>query len=160
MVRPEAVQERYKHLHNSYIENGGPVPIVTGADMLLAYEGVVGAGQIKNVNLFPIAGGKEALKSFPRAYIIGTSKEACRDDSTVLEAALTDAGVSVRRDNLPALPHYFWIFPVQLAGSRFREALVEGMKWINAFGQLRLSPTAEKKTMQRDGLCMCHEKRT
>ena len=71
-----------------------------------------------------------ALRGFPRTYIINTGREANRDDGAVLEATLKDAGVAVKRDNLPALPHYFWCFPLEKAGARFRQTLVDGIKWI------------------------------
>ena len=76
--------------------------------MLMAFQFIIGEAGTKNIDWFPLAGGADALKGFPRTYIINTDKEALRDDGRVLEAALNDAGVPVKRDNLPGLPHYFW----------------------------------------------------
>lgn len=45
----------------------------------------------------------DASKGFPRTYLINTSKEALRDDAQVMETALKDAGVQVKRDVLPGL---------------------------------------------------------
>lgn len=127
-IHPDAVPQKYKHLHVSYVENGGDV--LTGDTMLAAYKLLVGDSGIKNMDWFPVTGAPESLKGFPRTYITNTDKEALRDDGTVLEAALRDAGVAVKRDNMPALPHYFWRFPIEKAGARFREILVEGTKWV------------------------------
>lgn len=129
MIHPDVVPEKYKHLHTSYIENSGQIPVVTGDDLLFEYERNFGSAGIMDVDLFPLVGAPASLKSFPRTYIIGTDKEACRDDSTVLEAALKDVGVSVKRDVMLSLPHYFWSFPISKAGEQFRELLVEGIKW-------------------------------
>ena len=128
ILYPEMVPEQYQHLHKSYVDNGGPVPIVTGDEMKMAFDQIVGKAGTKNVDFFPLVGGANALKGFPRTYIINTDKEALRDDGLVLEAALKDAGVPVKRDNLPGLPHYFWCFPVEKAGKRFRDTLVQGIK--------------------------------
>lgn len=129
-LQPDTVPKGYEHLHQSYKENAGPIPVVTGDDMLSAYEMIVGPAGYRNVEWFPLVGGKDALKGFPKTYIINTDKEALRDDGTVLEAVLKDVDVPVKRDNLPGLPHYFWCFPVQEAGNRFRKTLVDGIKWV------------------------------
>lgn len=129
-IHPDHVPEKYKHLHNSYVENGGDVPIVKADDMRYAFGLVVGEAGYTKLDWFPMVGGADAVKGFPRTYIVNTDKEALRDDGAVLEAALKDAGVPVKRDNLPGLPHYFWCFPVEHAGARFRKTLVDGIKWI------------------------------
>jgi acetyl esterase/lipase len=123
------VPEPYQHLHKSYVENGGTVPVITGAEMLMAYNAIPGRENVGKVEWFPVSGGTTALKDFPRTYIIHTDKEACRDDGRVLEAALRDADVPVKLEVLPALPHYFWCFGLKNAGHRFRSAFVEGVKW-------------------------------
>ena len=109
------------------------MPVVTGADMLLAYDAAPGRENVDKVEWFPVSGGANALKGFPRTYIIHTDKEACRDDGVVMQAALKDADVPVRLNVLPALPHYFWCFGLKNAGQRFRDLVVEGTKWaVNA----------------------------
>lgn len=76
--------------------------------MRFAFEVVVGQAGFRNVNWFPLVGGADTLQGFPRTYIINSEKEALRDDGRVLEAALEDVGVPVKRDVLSGLPHYFW----------------------------------------------------
>ena len=106
VVHPDAVPEEYKHLHKSYVENGGPVPVVDGKKMLEAYEEI--APQYREAEFFPVSGGAKALKGFPKTYITSTSKEANRDDGLVMEHGLKDAGVEVKRDVFKGLPHYYW----------------------------------------------------
>ncbi|KAF9640441.1 Alpha/beta hydrolase fold-3 [Lasiodiplodia theobromae] len=74
---------------------------------------------------------EEVLKKFPRTYIATSSKDLMQDDGTVLEAALKDVGVPVRREHYEGLPHYFWFFP-QLGEKtmRFVEDLVKGVRWV------------------------------
>lgn len=127
---PEAVPEPYEQLHKSYTENAGQIPVITGPEMLLAYGLIPGQENWDKIDWFPVSGGAGALKGFPRTYLINTSKEALRDDAKVMEMALKDAGVPVRRDVLLGLPHYFWCFGLENAGKRFRTALVEGIKWV------------------------------
>lgn len=129
-LHPDAVPAKYKDLHVSYVENGGNTPVVSGEMMLLAYQLIPGEQKIKDVDLFPVAAAPESLKGFPRTYIVNTGKEALRDDGAVLEAGLRDAGVEVKRDCMPALPHYFWVFPIEKAGVKFRDTLVEGIQWV------------------------------
>lgn len=111
------------------MENGGPVPVVTGPEMLMAWDVIPGRENVGKVEWFPVSGGATALKGFPRTYIIHTDREACRDDGVVMQAALKDAYVPVKLDLLPALPHYFWSFGLRNAGQRFRDLVVEGTKW-------------------------------
>lgn len=98
--------------------------------MIWAWENIVGIPGTTNLSWFPTVGGAKALEGFPRTYIINTDKEALRDDGQVLEAALRDAGVPVKRDVMPGLPHYFWCFADLKAGRQFREMLVKGLKWV------------------------------
>ena len=128
-LHPDAVPDEYTDLHRSYVDNGGQVPVVTGKDMLAAYEHIVGAVGTKNLNWFPATGGAKAVAGFPPVYITNSDGEACRDDGAVLAAELKDAGVVVKRDNMLALPHYYWCFPVQKAGGIFRQTLIDGIRW-------------------------------
>ena len=97
--------------------------------MQMAYAVNPGRENVDKVEWFPVSGGTTALKGFPRTYLINAGREACRDDSTVMQAALQDAGVPVKSDTLPNLPHYFHCFGLQNAGQRFRDALVSGTTW-------------------------------
>lgn len=98
--------------------------------MKLALQHIVGDAALNDVSQFPLHSAPDALKGFPRTYIIHTNKEELRDDGTVLEAALKELRVSVRRDVEIGLPHYFWCFPVRNAGQRFGDLLVEGVRWV------------------------------
>lgn len=129
-IHPNAVPQKYKDLHVSYVENGGDTPVVAGEHMIGAYKMIVGNERLDDLDWFPVAHAPESLKGFPRTYIFNTEREALRDDGRVLEAGLQDAGVAVKRDVMSALPHYFWCFPVAKAGAEFRQMLVEGIKWI------------------------------
>ena len=127
---PSKLPGNYRQLHTSYEDNSGPLPIVSGEDMKMALENVAGEKALSDVSLFPIHSAPESLKEFPRTYIINTDKEALRDDGTVLEAALKDLGVAVKKDIMVGLPHYFWCFPVKKRGQEFRDLLVQGVKWV------------------------------
>lgn len=126
---PDAVPKQYQELHTSYVENGGQVPVITGEEMRMAYELIPGRENVDKVEWFPLSGAPTALKGFPRTYLIHTDREACRDDSTVMEAALKDAGVPVKRDMIPNLPHYFHCFGLKHAGQRFRSDVLDGARW-------------------------------
>ena len=130
-VHPDAVPEKYQWLHQSYVENGGSIPIVTAKDALGAFDFCkLQPSDCKNVLYFPIAGGSEAVKGFPPTYIINMGKECMRDDGLVLKAELEDAGVPVKRDLMTGFPHYFWVLPVETGGKIYREKLIAGIKWV------------------------------
>lgn len=98
--------------------------------MKMALGKVAGEAALDDITQFPLHGAPESLKGFPRTYVINTDKEALRDDGTVLEAVLKNLEIPVKRDVMPGLPHYFWCFPVQHAGQRFRDLLIEGARWV------------------------------
>lgn len=127
---PDKLPEVYRKLHTSYEDNSGPLPIVSGEDMKMALEHVAGENALVDVSQFPLHGAPDSLKGFPRTYIINTDREALRDDGTVLEAVLKDVGVPVKMDVMKGLPHYFWTFPVEKAGQRFRDLFVEDVRWV------------------------------
>ena len=126
---PDATPEGYRHLNTSYGDNGGPLPFVSGNDTLGLYAHRDLEPPNTDFNLFPAAGGPAHLKGFPPTYIITSDNDASRDDGTVLEAVLKDAGVRVRRDNIMGFAHYFWTFDVPQANANFWSKLCSGMKW-------------------------------
>ena len=130
-LHPQAVPQEYQHLHNAYVENGGKLPVVSGDDALFCYKlaGAEPPYDEKRGSLFPLTMGKEGVRGFPRTYVVTCGSDAVRDDGVVLEAALRDVGVSVKRDNYEKLPHYFWVFPVERTGRDMRRKLVEGVEW-------------------------------
>ena len=131
-LHPQAVPQEYQHLHNAYIENGGKLPVVSGDDALYCYK-LAGAEPLyddERGSWFPLTMGNQGVRDFPRTYVITCGSDSVRDDGVVLEATLRDGGVSVKRDNYEKLPHCFWVFPVERAGRRMRDKLVDGIKWI------------------------------
>ncbi|EMC96563.1 hypothetical protein BAUCODRAFT_148152 [Baudoinia panamericana UAMH 10762] len=112
-LHPDATPEKYRHLHRSTVENSGLVPIVTWDDCVASYRAndVLPPYGDRKAAWFPTSLGSEALKDMPPTYIYNTDLECMRDDGTVLEAELRDAGVSTKRDVMPGLPHYFWVLP-------------------------------------------------
>ena len=128
-VLPEATPPGYKHLMKSYEENDGPLPFVSGKDTFGVYEHRKITADNINTDIFPTAGGPQAMRGFPATYIVTSDNDASRDDGTVLEAVLKDAGVRVKRDNFVGLAHYFWTFPLPKANERFWESLIGGIRW-------------------------------
>ena len=126
---PDATPAKYKHLNTSYIDNAGPLPFVSGRDTLELYRHRQIEPPNTDTKIFPAAGGAEAVAGFPRTYIITSDNDASRDDGTILEAALEDAGVPVRRDNIMGLAHYYWSFDLPKANADFWSKLCSGLEW-------------------------------
>ncbi|KAK3715701.1 hypothetical protein LTR37_006926 [Vermiconidia calcicola] len=128
-LHPNATPQQYKHLNTSYIDNAGPLPFVSGEDIFDLYRHRNIEPPKTELSLFPAAGGADYLKGFPPTYIISSDNDAARDDSTVFEAALKDAGARVKRDNIKGLAHYFWSFDLPMANTVFWDKLTNGMRW-------------------------------
>lgn len=131
-LHPDAAPKEYKHLMRSYGENDGQLPFVSGQNTLDLYEYrniVPSPDRQPDIRLFPAAGGADAVKGFPPTYIVTSGSDASRDDGTVLEACLKDAGVRVKRENIDGLAHYFWVFNLQKANERFWTGLTQGVRW-------------------------------
>ncbi|QIX02403.1 hypothetical protein AMS68_007920 [Peltaster fructicola] len=129
-LHPDAVPEKYKSLHTSYIDNAGEIPVVKVADCHEAWAAAGAGPPYADHSWFPETGGADALRGFPPTYIHNTDKEAMRDDGRVLEAELNDAGIAVKRDVQADYPHYFWCFPIEKGGAAFRDMLVNGFGWV------------------------------
>ena len=128
-LHPDATPEKYKRLMTSYIDNAGFLPLVSGHDTLGLYSQREIEPPNTDINLFPAAGGPEAVRGFPPTYIITSDNDASRDDGTVLEAMLKDAKVKVKRDNIKGLAHYFWVFNLPKANADFWSKLCGGIIW-------------------------------
>ena len=128
-LHPDATPPEYKELNTSFVENDGPLPFVSGRDALGVFEERRLVPPNVDIALFPAAGGAAAVKGFPATYLISSGNDAMRDDGAVLEAELRDAGVRVKREVVPGLGHYFWVFDLPRANERFWESVVGGMKW-------------------------------
>lgn len=128
-LHPDATPSEYKNLMTSYVENAGPLPFISGDDGMELYRFFNLGPPNTDFRLFPAAGGAKAVRGFPSTYIITSDNDAARDDGTVLEAVLRDAGVSVKRDNVMGLAHYFWIFPLPKVNEKFWNSLTKGIRW-------------------------------
>ncbi|KAK5164035.1 uncharacterized protein LTR77_010126 [Saxophila tyrrhenica] len=130
VLHPSATPEAYIHLMRSYEENDGPLPFVAGKDTLKLYKSRDLEPPNTPIALFPTAYGPGAMKGFPPTWIITSGNDASRDDGTVLEAVLRDAGVRVKMENVEGLAHYFWVFDLPKANERFWDAMVGGVAWV------------------------------
>lgn len=128
-LHPDATPEKYKALNTSYVDNAGPLPFVSGNDTLALYQYRAIEPPNTDISIFPAAGGPGAVTGFPPTYIITSDNDASRDDGTVFEAVLKDAGVKVKRDNIKGLAHYFWIFDLPKANADFWSKLCDGIAW-------------------------------
>lgn len=70
------------------------------------------------------------LASYPPVYLVTCEKDILRDDGIVLEHALKDAGVKVKRDHYMGFPHYFFVFPSLKTGRTFGANVVKGIKFV------------------------------
>ena len=99
---------KYKSDYKAIEENADGAPVIDKESMDIFYK----AAKIdpKDASCFTIlATDKHA--EFPPTYFASCEFDPLRDDSTVMEKALKEAGVETRHDYWPGFPHYFWIFP-------------------------------------------------
>ena len=121
------VPEEYRSMYKSYDENVG-VPIIDKEVMDFFFT-EAGLDDPKDPNVF-VALNTENHKNFPPTYVVTCEADPLRDDGKVLELCLKKAGVPVKSDYYPGLPHYFWIFPSVPEGQQFVGNLIGGCKWI------------------------------
>jgi len=121
------VPSEYAHMYKAYTENASDVPIIDKSSMETFYT-ALGADP-KDANTF-VALNTENHKNFPPTYICTCEADPLRDDGKVMEEALKKAGVPVKSDFYPGLPHYFWIFPSIPEGQQFVGNLIGGCKWV------------------------------
>ena len=73
----------------------------------------------------------QPLHSLPKSYLQICGGDPLRDDGLILAKALEDAGVELKVDLYPGLPHGFWAHLPQLSSSkRFMVDLAKGFSWI------------------------------
>lgn len=102
------VPSKYASMYKSYEENAKDAPVIDKESMEIFYKHA--GADPKDSSCFTIlATDKHA--EFPPTYITSCEFDPLRDDSTILEAALKEAGVPTKHDYYPGFPHYFWIFP-------------------------------------------------
>ena len=129
LLHPATEPKEYKHLRTSHQENAGRLPFVSSEDVHRIWNfRKMGVDNI-DITFWPVAHGAEALKGFPPTYILSADNDSLRDDSMVMEAALKDAGVRVKLDNVIGLGHYFWMFDVPKATEKFWQTMSGGLMW-------------------------------
>lgn len=62
--------------------------------------------------------------------MVTAQKDLMRDDGVVLEAALQDAGVQVKRDRYMGMLHYFWFFSQLEKASFCMKNAIKGLEWV------------------------------
>lgn len=129
-VHSEKPPERYAGLYQSYRELEMTAPIVRGPDQLEVLEASAELSPEDPLLAVKFSYDEPALKKFPRTYIVTAQKDLMRDDGVVLEAALQNAGVPVKRDHYMGLPHYFWFFPQLKKTEPCVVKTIEGLRWV------------------------------
>lgn len=127
VLHPDNIPGAYKSMHTSSTENKTNVPLVDGNSMRLFFD--LAGLDAKDRDYFP-ALDAESCKRFPPTYISNCEMDSLRDDGRVLLESLKDAGVSVRTDYYPGLPHCFWIVPSLPETGKFMKNAHTAVKWV------------------------------
>lgn len=126
------VPSKYADKYKSYTENARGTPIIDGESMEIFFKHLEADG--KDPSAFTIlATDKHA--EFPPVYMTSCEFDPLRDDATIMELALKEAGVPVKHDYWAGFPHYFWIIPPvpegqQYVGKLIEESDVGGWMWV------------------------------
>lgn len=126
-THPDHVPEKYKSMYKSYTDNAKGVPVIdkNSMDIFLEHLG----GEKSDPNLWTIH-ATDNHKNFPPTYITTCEFDPLRDDGTILEAALKEAGVKTKLNHYKGLPHYFWIFPGIPEAQQYIGDLMGGITWM------------------------------
>ena len=65
---------------------------------------------INDMYLSPLLADANTLKQFPRTVIIASDFDPCLDENVMFSSKLHDAGVDVRMEIVPGMPHGFLAF--------------------------------------------------
>ena len=65
---------------------------------------------INDMYLSPLLADADTLKQFPRTVIIASDFDPCLDENVMFSSKLHDAGVDVRMEIVPGMPHGFLAF--------------------------------------------------
>lgn len=125
-VSPANVPAKYKDKYQSYEQNATGVPVIDKAVMHTFIENLGADPQDKSAWTLLDA---ENHKNFPPVYLTSCEFDPLRDDTTVMEIALKEAGIPVKHDYYPGFPHYFWIFPGIPEAQGYIEKMVGGIVW-------------------------------
>lgn len=126
-VHPDNVPEKYKSLYKAYDENKSGVPIIDRNSMEIFFEHLGGSND--DPSLYVLL-DKDNHKNYPPVYFTSCEFDPLRDDTTVFEAALKEAGIPTKHDHYKGLPHYFWIFPGLPEGGEYVQKLLGGIGWL------------------------------
>ncbi|VUC27370.1 unnamed protein product [Clonostachys rosea] len=127
LLHPDNIPSNYQSLHKSSIDNKTNTPIVDG-ESLRVFIGLAGQ-RPDDPDYFPALDG-DSHKNFPPTYLVSCEMDSLRDDVTVFETSLRAAGVSVKSDSYPGLPHCFWIVPYFPETEKFMEQSYAGIQWV------------------------------
>ncbi|KAK3113876.1 hypothetical protein LTR53_008393 [Teratosphaeriaceae sp. CCFEE 6253] len=126
-VHPAHVPEPYREMYTANQDNAVGTPVIDGESMAI-FGSALGA-EPTDEEAFVILATKDH-KSFPPTYITTCEFDPLRDDGFVLEKVLTEAGVPVKHDHYPGMPHYFWIMPQVPEGQEYVGKLLGGVEWV------------------------------
>jgi versiconal hemiacetal acetate esterase len=123
----DTIPQQYKAQYQSYYDNGENVPIInaTSMDQFLDYTGCQA-----NDKDYLIGNDMECFGKLPPTYIVTCEFDPLRDDGKILEMALKEVGVPVKRDHYDGLPHCFWVFPTLPETQRFVANTFAGIGWV------------------------------
>lgn len=113
--------------HSSYTDHGTNVPVIDRAAMVSCFRD---AGVAPDDQDYLPALDTSSHGLFPPTYISTCGMDPVRDDGKCLAASLEAAGVSVRTDHYPGLPHCFWMFPSLDEAGDFTRDAAAGVKWV------------------------------
>ncbi len=72
----------------------------------------------------------ESFEGLPQAFIQVSGADPLRDEGLAYAEKLKEAGVNVRLEIYPGLPHAFNFFPQLSASKKNAADLLEGIKWL------------------------------
>ena len=123
------VPEKYQSKYTAYTENAKDVPVIDKDSMEVIYNAA--DADPKDETCFTIlATDKHA--EFPPVYFTSCGYDPLRDDATIMEMALKEAGVPTKHDYYESMPHYFWIFPPVPEGQTYVGNLIQGIEWLKS----------------------------
>lgn len=124
----DTVLEKYKHIWTSWEQNKDALLIsAKGADILFGHYSPDFQSSLFN----PMNSNTTILSKLPKAFIQVAGMDLVRDDGILYSYALDDAGVAVRLEAYPGVPHSFWAFVPNLEQSKAAMVdIAEGFGWM------------------------------
>lgn len=126
-LHPDHTTTAFQSTHLSYAENGVDAPIINKAAMLQCFQD---AGLSPDDMDYFAALDSEHHSLYPPTYIATCEMDPVRDDGKIMAKSLESAGVSVKTDHYPGLPHCFWMFPSLPETGVFMYNAISGVKWV------------------------------